>query len=84
MLSIGLLPEPATSKLMFLFDNKALSQGKMVEVLQHSQHKASSYECHKGDNKCMDPLENLTMPFYFLHCHGKLFCNHGSNANFLT
>ena len=34
--------------------------------------------------KYMDPLENLTMPFYFLHCHGKLFCNHGSNASFLT
>ena len=49
----------------------------MVALFQHS-------ECHKGDNKYFHPFENLKMPFNFFHCHGKLFCNHGSNANLLN
>ena len=70
---------------MFLFDNKALSQGKMVAISNIVNIKPAVMSDIKVTTlKYMGPLENPKMPFYFLHCHGKLFCNHGSNANFLN
>ena len=70
---------------MFLFNNKALSQGKMVAISNIVNIKPAVMSDIKVTTlKYMDPLENLKMSFNFLHCHGKLFYNHGSNANFLT